>query len=401
MPDVVQVEPTIAVDPADPGRMIAAAIGLRQPHAPDWQDHQTLVVYGTEDGGSTWTHRAVGALPESWTAGDPWLAWLAGGRALLSGIAGTAITRQGETSARARLFVSHDDGVTWEGGGDTPFQPGLAEDHPVLASGEVAGQTVIYAVATHAASRYEGIDVARVGPTGERLELLPPLRFDGGIVNLGGAVVDASGLPVVSFFSMSPPRSLWAGRFDASTGTWSVSTISESILPVGFPPLAAGPAGRDRGARIYAAWVESDDQVSMRVLLASSADGGASWSVPTQVHHDMGAVVRTLPALAVAPDGAVAVVWQDQRHADGRQCFDLYGTVSTDAGSTFMPEVRISTATACVGDFQSNGAAAARFRLGGGDYQGLVALGPSTFQAVWSDARTGRYQVWTARLRVP
>ncbi len=94
------------------------------------------------------------------------------------------------------------------------------------------------------------------------------------------------------------------------------------------------------------------------------------------------------------------MVWQDRRNAEGRECSDLYGAVSTDGGASFIPEVRVSSETVCPGDYEENGAAAARFRLGGGDYQGLAATGPGTFQAVWSDSRTGRYQLWTAWLQV-
>lgn len=397
--ELVQVEPILAADPADPNRLVVAAIGLRHPFAPDWQDHQTIVVYQSENGGRSWSHRAVAALPDSWSAGDPWLAWLEDGGLILSAIAGEAITRQGDPPARARLFHSDDGGRTWDSGGRTPFAVNSAEDHPVLAIGYGGSEHVLYAVATHATSREEGVDVARIGVPSLEATPVTPLRPTLEQVNLGGAVVRPGNELVVSFFSMRPPRSLWSSRRDPITGSWSETRIRESILPVGFPSLAVDPSSVPFAGRVYSVWVESEDQVA-RVLLAWSDDGGATWSAPTQVHADGSRVLRTLPVVAVAPDGAVGVVWQDRRNAEGRECSDLYGAVSTDGGASFIPEVRVSSETVCPGDYEQNGAAAARFRLGGGDYQGLAATGPGAFQAVWSDSRTGRYQLWTAWLQV-
>jgi hypothetical protein len=262
-------------------------------------------------------------------------------------------------------------------------------------------------VATHAASGAEGIDVARVElpvrpgaePWAPGFTPVEPLRPDvDGILNLGGAVVLSDGTLVVSFFSMAPPRGLWSARRNPATGAWETTRIRESILPVGFPSLAVARSGPFAG-RVYAAWVESPEPADLRVRVAASDDAGATWTDPVRVHTDTSRVGRTLPVVAVAPDGAVGVVWQDQRSAGGRVCYDLYGAISTDGGTSFLPETRLSSETACAGSHERNGAAAARFRLGGGDYQGLVAIGASAFRAIWADARTGRYQLWSAPLR--
>ncbi len=398
--EVVQVEAVIAVDPTDPGRMVIAAIGLRRPHASDWQDHQTILIYHSEDGGASWVNRTVTALPEAWTAGDPWLAWLPEEGLLLSAIAGEALTRRGDPPARARLFFSPDGGQTWDDRDRTPFLPGSSEDHPVLAVGrDRTGGTKVFSVATHATMQYEGVDAALVQIPSLEAEPVPSFRPIREQVNLGGAVVLPGGDLVISYYSMRPPRSLWSSRRDSMTETWSETRIRDSILPVGFPALALDMSTGPHAGRIYSVWVEAADLAGHRVLLAWSDDGGGSWSSPTRVNADRNRVSRTLPAVAVAPGGAVAVVWQDQRNAGGRACTDLYGTVSENGGATFLPEVRVSSVTACMGG-EDNGAAAGRFRLGGGDYQSVTATGRGTFQVAWSDSRTGRFQLWTARLAV-
>lgn len=397
--DVVQVEPVVAVDPNDSRQLVVAAIGLRRPHASDWQDHQTLLVYRSQDGGGSWSQVSVAALPDEWTAGDPWLAWLRSGDLVLSAIAGASISRRDDPPARARLFRSNDGGVTWDGGG-TPFPAGSAEDHPVLAAGLAAHTASFYLVATHATSREEGIDAVHIEGSDFVTSRVAPLRPSVEQVNLGGAVVRPGNEMVVSFHSMLQPRGLWSARRDPTADAWTVTQIRRSILPVGFTSLALDRSSGRFAGRVYVAWVEGEDQVDLRVLSAWSDDAGRSWSSPVQVHRDTNRVTRTLPTVAIASDGAVGVVWQDRRHAQGRECADLYGSISTDGGKTFLPEVRVSSVTACP-DPRENGAAASRFRLGGGDYQGLVGTGSGAFQAVWSDSRSGRYQVWTAWLKAP
>jgi hypothetical protein len=398
--DLVQVEPVIAADPRNPDRMVAAAIALRDVRTADWQDRQTILVYASRDGGRSWSLRPVPGLPEAWTAGDPWLLWAAGDTVVLAGIAGQFITRRGTPLAATRLVRSVDGGWTWSGEYHAPFEANAAQDHPVLAAARGEKNSGFFYVAgSHASQGPDGVDVARVALGTMQAASVPPLRPALDQVNIGGLVVDSGGAPVVSYFTMRPPRSLWSARLDPVRHAWVESRIQPSMLPVGFPPLAIDASTSAFAGRIYSVWLASEDQVDIRVMLVWSDDGGVSWSAPARVHTDTNRVVRMLPAVAAALDGAVGVVWQDQRNAKAPNCSDLYGAISTDGGRSFLPEVRISSETACA-DPAENGVAAHRFRNGGGDYEGLTAAGPGTFQAIWSDSRTGRFQVWTARLGV-
>ena len=381
----VYAEPVVAVDPTDPDRMVTAAIELREPHSDAWQDRQTVVVFTTDDGGKSWTPRPVGGLPGTWVAGDPWLAW-DGSRVHLAAIVAESLTRRGAVQFTG-VFTSGDGGRTWRGP-ERPFPDSTMQDHPVIA---VRGAAVV--VAGSIADRTgDGVYVARTsGPTFEPADVrrVEPGRAQ---TNLGGAALLADGAVVVTYYTMRPPRRYAARRLDPTGAAGPEAVLAEDILPVGFPPVAASPGGD----RVYTLWAEGPEP-AITLRLAVSGDGGASWVPGATIEPAPRERPRTLPALAVSPSGAVAAVWQE--FAAAGDCTFLHGAVSTDGGRSFGPPTRLSRQASCFGT-EANGAAAYRFRLGGGDYLGLAPSGPDAFQVVWADSRDGTFQIFTARLEV-
>lgn len=94
------------------------------------------------------------------------------------------------------------------------------------------------------------------------------------------------------------------------------------------PGFARDPAS----GRLYATW-DAGRGNDRDVSLATSDDGGRNWSAPKAVGPQGGS--QHLPAVAVAPDGRVDVVYYDR----GRHPQDLYAeavlATSTDGGETF------------------------------------------------------------------
>ena len=97
--------------------------------------------------------------------------------------------------------------------------------------------------------------------------------------------------------------------------------------------------------------------------------------------------------------------------------FNQYFAASLDGGMSFTEPVRVSTveskpfssanllpsATAWGGpggELRVGVLSAAGRWLNGGDYIGLTAAADGSFHPVWADARSGSYQVYTARVRV-
>lgn len=400
---LVHVEPVIAASPRDPSRLVIASMVVRRPHSPEFQDSGTVVVYASRDGGDTWHERPL-PLPGDRVAGDPWLTWTSGDVVYLSAIVTRSLLR-GEPSD-VWVFRSTDGGWTWSELERETFGTDRDVDHPIITVADGGdGPPSLYVIGTMAYGDAEGFRVAthHGGSDGFR-RLDPYITADhSGHVSLGGAVAWPGGEIAFTYFTMpEPPRSLRAVHRSAG-GRWTETRMREGILPVGFPGLAVDRSRERYRGRIYATWVEEvegTDSRELSVLVSSSADRGRSWGPPVRVHRGRTVALRALPTVAVNGDGVVAVAWLDWRNSGDRaDCTELYVATSMDGGASFEPESPVSDEPSCYGTVE-NGATARRWRLGGGDYLGLTAGADGVFHVAWPDSRSGRFQVWTSRIRV-
>lgn len=82
---------------------------------------------------------------------------------------------------------------------------------------------------------------------------------------------------------------------------------------MGAPFVAIDPNGS-----AYAIWHESAESVDPRIYVSVSATDPLTWSVPVQIYDDpLVPVSQTHPALAVAGDGTLIAVWEEQRSSEG------------------------------------------------------------------------------------
>ncbi len=104
---------------------------------------------------------------------------------------------------------------------------------------------------------------------------------------------------------------------------------------------------------VYAVWADATAGVDndpaknhMRVQVARSRDGGATWNVSTP-HEvaDQNTVDRWNPWIAVGRNGTVHVIYYDTRHSADRSGVDLYYSFSTDGAVTFSTPQRLTSAT--------------------------------------------------------
>lgn len=123
---------------------------------------------------------------------------------------------------------------------------------------------------------------------------------------------------------------------------WLTGSLQPWILP---DPLVAG--------RVHV--VANDDPDNnvdagdaADVFIVTSSDSGTTWSAPTRVDQGAPGTFQVLPTAAINPvNGAIAVAWYDNRaladaNLDGTFELDLMATFSTDGGATWSPEVDIN-----------------------------------------------------------
>ena len=95
------------------------------------------------------------------------------------------------------------------------------------------------------------------------------------------------------------------------------------------------------------------------------------------------------PWTCVSADGAVSVIFYDRRNDPSNLLMDVYMAQSFDGGSTFGPNVRITT----VSSDPTAGSARAGLL---GEYIGLAASSANRVHPVWTDTREGNQDVYTS-----
>ncbi|MEA2198129.1 MAG: hypothetical protein QOJ25_2180 [Solirubrobacteraceae bacterium] len=202
------------------------------------------------------------------------------------------------------------------------------------------------------------------------------LDYEGGGGGFGGP-------PYGGRFSLVLARSQDGGS------TWAESVVDPSIVParrfiVFLAPFPALAVDR-RSGRIYAGF-EDGRLGDPDVYLSSLASGARSWTRPVRV-NDTRARDRTaqyLPALAVAPDGRLDVIYYDRRLDPHNKLSMVSLQSSYDDGRTFLPHVTLSDRP-----FSS--------QIGSGSERGLPDLGSNLAVAstdahalaAWTDTRAG------------
>jgi hypothetical protein len=142
--------------------------------------------------------------------------------------------------------------------------------------------------------------------------------------------------------------------------------------------------------RLYLIYTDENPNESdnTNILLRASDDDGANWSNPVKVSDDVTNRSQLLPRIALDQStGFVAATWHDARsdagdHGPGdtnghpNDDVQMWGTLSSTGGQSFLPNVRISAGT--------TNAQAANNGIDLGDYTGLD-FANGVFYPTWAD----------------
>jgi hypothetical protein len=188
-------------------------------------------------------------------------------------------------------------------------------------------------------------------------------------------------------------RSLDGGATFGTPSTVAADSLGyESLAPpeatrgaLLYPACGADDSTGNYRGRLYCSWMDSTPSNGTDILVARSADRGASWSAPQRVNDDPAGVVRDQfnQWLAVDPvTGAVDLSWSDPRNDPNDTKTDTYATASSNGGTSFAPNVRVTTAMSDESSANPYADAGDQY----GDYEGLAARA-GVARPVWTDGR--------------
>lgn len=115
--------------------------------------------------------------------------------------------------------------------------------------------------------------------------------------------------------------------------------ISANGVDAAEPSTASAPDGT-----FYVAWVNHDAKQA-DVMIARFNDEGVQQDSAVRVNRQQGAATAwrgDQPSVAVAPDGAVYVLWTARVEAKDKHGTDVYLSVSNDGGQSFASEVKVN-----------------------------------------------------------
>ena len=379
------VEPHVSAHPADPDHLLVAAMVVTDPGAP-YQSCR-LSSFVSKDGGRSWSETA-----HDWWGYDPWTAILDSGETVLAWL-GTPGKFEGRFPVR--FFTSRDGGSTWgrdvqtlEGGHDgTKLAARGREMYFTTVRFRGGGGADVVLYRKEAGKPFE--HAARIDGKGARLNFCEPaVLTDGGVI-----------LPASHFL-----RDAWVHEYSSADGSLS-SERQVTTNPgggYGYMRLVADTsAGSPHKDRLYFVRAAGRDASARGVWLNSSADRGKTWSADRRVDRFASASPsRALVAsAAVNRDGVLAISWVDaQLDPKQRWLLDLFVALSLDGGASFQRPVRV-TSTSSDPRTETNADVANKFP-GGGHYLGLAARADGSFQLVWSDSRSGHFELQTCRVSV-
>lgn len=172
-----------------------------------------------------------------------------------------------------------------------------------------------------------------------------------------------------------------------------------------YPSVDVDRSNGPRKGWVYVVWNDlsatrsgcgtASDTTNSNVWFARSSNGGSTWSTPVMVHSNPAMTDQFFPWMRVDDaDGTIHISWHDTRDDPANRVqTNLYYTRSTDGGTTFLPEVKVTTAMT---DETAAGADSNQY----GDYEG-IAVRNGVVYPFWTDRRASSgtdEEVFTAKI---
>lgn len=376
--DLPLVEPHVSAHPGENDHLLIAAMVVTDVNNP--YESCRLVSFVSVDGGLAWKETV-----HDWWGYDPWTAIAPSGKTVMSWIG-----NQGSFSDYypIRFFSSDDGGITWrdsvqviEGNHDGTKLATLHNDvyFTTVQFRDDMGADVTLLRKNDGS---EFATVGRIDGKGERLNFCEPAILSDG--------------KVVVPYSLQDKR-LWVRVFDPTYGKMG-DPVLVSLRPNsrGYSRMVADNGSQSAfNNRVYHARATTEG-----VIINFSSDQGESWSPDTRIDLFAKAFQPKagVVSMAVNKNGVLGVSWIESYDGVEENSFDTYFTFSEDGGASFQRPTRVTQES--TSPFTSKNADVANKFPGGGHYLGLTARIDGSFQLVWSDSRSGLFELQTCNVKL-
>lgn len=379
--------------------------------------------YSSRDGGTTWTGTCATPLPGSALVDDPTVAYDSSGIAYA---AGGDFFRQGPIVSAIFLERSRDNGAKWSG-------PSIAV-FPFFANGLVGKpwmqidtspkspyQHTIYisafqgnATCLSALKGCVGLTSVSHSSDGGKIWTTVPMGGDNRFPEInccGDLTIGNNGIVYHSWVrceAIDPTGSCAVAEMPISKSTdggntWSTEVVIHKVrvatntrgcgtgfwgcLPNrpaedadAYPSIAIDNSNGPNAGTLYEVDYTFVEGGYMKVQVAASKDGGATWSAPVGVAPRSDRHDQFFPWISVSETGAIGVTWLDRRDDPKNVSYEAFAAVSTDGGMTF-PNYKLSA----LPSNPLNDGFGGKFI---GDYTGNAWVGKSLY-AAWPDTSNG------------
>lgn len=375
------VEPHISVNPQNGDHLLVAGMIVTDPKRP-YQSCR-LSSFVSLDGGKTWKETS-----HDWWGYDPWTGFSQDGKVAMSWI-GTESSFKHQYPIN--FFFSDNGGIDWqesvqtENGNYDGTKISIRDNEfyftTVRFRHDMGADVILY----QSKDQYFN-EVARIDGDGTRLNFCEPaILSDGKVV-----------VPAAKFLG-----ELWVQVFDPNLNELSAPyhVTNESGGARGYMRLTIDDNPQSRFSdRLYFVRALGSKEQFGGVWINTSNDGGKTWSEDTRIDLFKGAINgrALVPSVSVNNQGVLGISWVDTQDEFNKQ--DVYFTISLDGGVTFQRLVRV-TDISTDPRTEANDDVANKFP-GGGHYLGMDAKPDGSFQLIWSDSRSGFFELQTANVQI-
>jgi uncharacterized repeat protein (TIGR01451 family) len=377
-----QGENSISINPNNPNQIIAHSNTFFRDTSPQCQSPTggtgstfgTMALFGSSDGGATWTYKCApwhtsvtGGIPgaSAWFGSDPALAWDNSGRAYACYM---LLSEDASGNAGAAIVVarSTDSGATWSQFGNPVVNRITSttnlDDKEMFVIDNTSGQAHSFPGRMYVIWDEGNAERIAHSDDGVTWSTVTPASNTGAI---GGNLAIAPDGTVYAIWTRFNVETIVFSKSTDGGTTWTAPAVIATNALQSFGSNNLPPAQNTRGingfgsidvdrnpnsaffGNIYVAFSDFPSGTStgadINAYLIRSTNGGTTWSARLKVNDDNFGATQFFPWLAVdQSDGSVNMSWIDSRlDPINRKTQSVYAR-SIDGGVSFEPNILVT-----------------------------------------------------------